>query len=332
MIVHTWRCSIRLTTLARRNRRANEWVSQLEDGHACRSGEPAGKSVPFTTVLQAADLKPIHNFDPETTRKPMANHVVALTIAGSDPSGGAGLQADLKTFHQHGVYGTSVVSLLTVQNTRGVRDVKILDPTFVQAQLDAVLGDIPPIAVKTGALGSAENITVVANCAALLQVPFVVDPVMISKHGARLMAEDAIATLTKRLLPLATLVTPNLPEASALCGLPVTRQADMEVAALAIADLGVPNVLIKGGHLVGDASDLLLADGEFHVLQSERIETPHTHGTGCVYSAAIAARLARGEPLVQAVQSAKRFVTAAIRSNPALGAGQGPTNMFADPS
>ena len=259
----------------------------------------------------------------------MIRNSVALTIAGSDPSGGAGLQADLKTFHQHGVYGMSVVAILTVQNTRQVGKVNIVDSAFVCDQLHAVIGDIPPMAAKTGALGSAANIAVVADCAGQWQSPLVVDPVMISKHGARLIAEEAIAVLTKQLLPRATLVTPNLPEASVLCGRPVEQQSDMESAALAIADLGVPNVLIKGGHLDGDANDLLLAAGQFHVLPSLRIETRHTHGTGCVYSAAITARLACGEPIVQAVQGAKQFVTEAIRSNPGLGAGQGPTNMFA---
>lgn len=255
---------------------------------------------------------------------------VALTIAGSDPSGGAGLQADLKTFHQHRVYGTSVVTLLTVQNTQTVADIYILDAAFVLAQLDAVLVDIPPQAAKTGALGSVQIVEALAERAAKLSFPLVVDPVMISKHGAKLMDESAAAALTKRLLPCAFLVTPNLPEASALSGRMVENLAEMEDAARAIGDLGVENVLVKGGHLEGQAVDILWTQGEMHRFTSERFATSHTHGTGCVYSAAITARLALGEELPVAVQRAKRFVTQAIRTNPGLGHGLGPTNLFVE--
>jgi len=255
---------------------------------------------------------------------------VALTIAGSDPSGGAGLQADLKTFHQHRVYGASVVTLLTVQNTQLVRDVRVLDPAFVLAQLDAVLADLPIAAAKTGALGSAAVVEAVAERAAQLAFPLVIDPVMISKHGARLIDDSATQALAKRLLPTALLVTPNLLEAAALSGRVVEDLAGMEDAARAIGDLGVKSVLVKGGHLAGQAVDVLWTDGEIYRFESDRFATPHTHGTGCVYSAAITARLARGDDLPTAVQRAKRFVTNAIRTNPGLGHGLGPTNLFAE--
>jgi len=255
---------------------------------------------------------------------------VALTMAGSDPSGGAGMQADLKTFHQHGVYGMSVVTLLTVQNTRSVFAVRHIDPEFIVAQLDAVLSDIPPQAAKTGALGSAAIINALAERAAEFDFPLVVDPVMISKHGATLLDEDAVDSLKRRLLPHAFCATPNLPEAAALSGIEVADRGTMEQAARAIADLGPEHVLIKGGHAAGPALDLLWSAGQFHEFAAERIITSNTHGTGCVLSAAITARLACGDSLIDALQRAKQFVTVAIRTAPGLGGGVGPTNMLAD--
>ena len=252
---------------------------------------------------------------------------VAMTIAGSDPSGGAGIQADLKTFHQHGVYGTSVITLLTVQNTVSVDEVRILEADFVIAQLDAVLKDIPPQAAKTGALGSPAVIEAVAERAAGFSFPLVVDPVMVSKHGAPLLDGDACEILRQRLLARAFLVTPNLAEAAALAEVNVTNPVSMERAAAAIGRLGPKNVLVKGGHLREDALDVLWSDGEIHRFSSERIDTQNTHGTGCVFAAAITARLARGEKLKLAIKRAKDFVTRAIRTNPGLGAGFGPTNL-----
>lgn len=252
---------------------------------------------------------------------------VALTIAGSDPSGGAGLQADLKTFHQHGLFGTSVVTLLTVQNTRTVHEVRLLEPAFVLAQLDAVLDDVPPAAAKTGALGGAAIIQAVAQRAARFAFPLVVDPVMVSKHGAPLLEPDAVAVLRDALLPHAFLVTPNRAEASLLAGLEVGDAASMERAARKIAALGVRHVLIKGGATRRDAADLLWSDNEPHWFRAEWIDSRHTHGSGCVYSAAITARLARGESLPQAVGHAKQFITQAIAHPPALGHGLGPVNM-----
>jgi hydroxymethylpyrimidine/phosphomethylpyrimidine kinase len=254
---------------------------------------------------------------------------VALTIAGSDPSGGAGIQADLKTFHQLGVYGTSVITLLTVQNTQRVDAVETLSPEFVQAQLDAILEDIPPCAAKTGALGNGAVIRAVAERAAGFAFPLVVDPVMVSKHGSILLSEEGQAVLAQVLLPRTFLVTPNLPEASILSGVPVHDVAGMEEAARRIARRGVEAVLIKGGHLVDDAVDVLFWKGSLRHFRARRIDTPHTHGTGCTYSAAITAELAKGRELPDAVTIAKRFISAAIESHPALGKGIGPVNHHA---
>jgi len=254
---------------------------------------------------------------------------VALTIAGSDPSGGAGIQADLKTFHQFGVYGESVLTLLTVQNTVRAGDVDYLPAAFVLAQLDAVLEDIPPQAAKTGALGTREVIEAVADRAARFEFPLVIDPVMISKHGAPLMAEDARSVLKAKLLPRAFLVTPNIQEAMAISGIDFAGPRSLEDAAKAIANLGVPNVLVKGGHMACDATDILYSEGQFHRFGGEHIQTPHTHGTGCTYSAAITAGLANGKPLLEAIAAAKRYITRAIQTNPSLGHGQGPVNHFA---
>lgn len=256
---------------------------------------------------------------------------VALTIAGSDPSGGAGIQADLKAFHQFGVYGEAVLTLLTVQNTTEVAAVLTLDPGFVTAQLRAVLVDIPPAAVKTGALGNAEIIRAVAAVLREARLPLVVDPVMISKHGAPLIAEEARGIMLEVLLPLATLVTPNLPEAAALTGLTVDSTDAMRDAARQIHDRTGAAVLVKGGHLQGAAVDLLYAGGEFHEFSSERLWTPNTHGTGCTYSAAITAGLAIGLDLPETVEKAKSYITEAIRTNPGLGRGAGPVNHHAHP-
>jgi hydroxymethylpyrimidine/phosphomethylpyrimidine kinase len=252
---------------------------------------------------------------------------VALTIAGSDPSGGAGLQADLKTFHRFGVYGEAVVTLITVQNTRGVTRVSTLDPELVAAQIQAVIEDIPPQAAKVGALGSRGIVEAVARAARRFSFPLVVDPVMISKHGARLIDEDATRSLIEQLIPWTFLLTPNLDEAAALTGLVVEDRDGMARAAQKLASFGAANILVKGGHLSGDALDLLyLNGGEIREFTAPRIETRHTHGSGCTYSAAITAELAKGTPLIDAVARAKAFITEAIRTAPGLGAGNGPLN------
>jgi len=258
------------------------------------------------------------------TRKP-----VALSIAGSDPSGGAGIQADLKTFHQFGVYGEAVITLITAQNTRGVERMECLAPDLVADQISAVIIDIPPAAAKTGALGNRGIIEAVAGLAAGFSFPLVVDPVILSKHGHALLANDAIETLKTRLLRYTFLLTPNLEEAALLTGVAVCNTVDMRKAAEKLAALGPRAVLVKGGHLDGDAIDVLFYQGEFREFASPRIATRNTHGTGCTLSAAITALLACGLDLPHAVEKAKRYVTAAIRSNPGLGGGAGPLDHHA---
>lgn len=255
---------------------------------------------------------------------------VALTIAGSDPSGGAGLQADLKTFQQLGVYGMSVVTLITVQNTQTVSAVDFLPPDLVLAQLDTCIIDIPPQAGKTGALGNAELIEAIASRAPEFEFPLVVDPVMISKHHVPLMQNEAIQVLIDQLLPHCYLITPNLPEAEKLVQRKIANLEQMKSAAKQIADLGPRHVFLKGGHLADQATDLLYSEGQIHEFRAARIETRHTHGTGCTTSAAITAWLAKGVGVLQAVEKAKRFITSAISSSPGLGKGYGPVNFFVE--
>jgi hydroxymethylpyrimidine/phosphomethylpyrimidine kinase len=248
---------------------------------------------------------------------------VALTIGGSDPSGGAGIQADLKTFHRFGVYGEAVVTLITVQNTVSVSRVEVLSADLVAAQIEAVLTDIPPGAAKTGALGSPEIVRTVARAARSFGFPLVVDPVMISKHGAPLM--EGGAAVWPELLACAALVTPNIPEAELLTG-----AADPRVAGRRLHEMGARAALIKGGHAAGDATDILFDGAEWHEFPAARIDTRHTHGTGCTLSAAIVASLAAGLTLRDAVSRAKAFVHEAIRTNPGLGRGSGPLNHHAE--
>jgi hydroxymethylpyrimidine/phosphomethylpyrimidine kinase len=257
------------------------------------------------------------------------NKPVALSIAGSDPSGGAGIQADLKTFHQFGVYGEAVITLITVQNTRGVERIECLAPDLVADQIRAVIDDIPPAAAKTGALGSRGIIEAIAELAAGFPFPLVVDPVILSKHGVALLEADAVGALKTRLLPYTFLLTPNLEEAALLTGAEVRNIGDMRKAAEKLAALGPRAVLVKGGHLGGDATDVLFYQGECREFTSPRIATRHTHGTGCTLSAAITASLASGYDLPEVVERAKRYVTAAIGSNPGLGAGAGPLDHWA---
>jgi hydroxymethylpyrimidine/phosphomethylpyrimidine kinase len=255
---------------------------------------------------------------------------VALTIAGSDPSGGAGLQADLKTFHQFGVYGEAVVTLVTVQNSIRVSRVEVLPRELVLEQIAAVLEDMPPDAAKTGALGSAEMVEAVARAAAEFGFPLVVDPVMVSKHGLPLLPEAAVHAIREHLLPQAALVTPNIPEAEALTGIAIRTLDDMRQAARRLCGMGARAALIKGGHASSeDSTDILFDGAEWRDFPAARIATPHTHGTGCTFSAAITAGLARGQTLGEAVACAKRFIHEAIRTNPGLGRGAGPVNHFA---
>ena len=256
---------------------------------------------------------------------------VALSIAGSDPSGGAGIQADLKTFHQFGVYGEAAITLVTVQNTLGVTRVEFLDADLVEQQVRAVLDDIPPTAIKTGALGHAAVVLRIAALAPQFRCPLVVDPILLSTGGTPLLAEEARAALLEHLLPRATLITPNLQEAAELTGLPVVDLESMRQAARRLGERTGAAVLVKGGHLEGDAVDILWDGAAFHEYRAPRVATVHTHGTGCTYSAAITALLALAYPLPEAVARAKAYITEAIRTSPGLGAGRGPVNHHARP-
>ncbi len=274
------------------------------------------------------------SLEPQRSRAPRpvgATPPIALTIAGSDSGGGAGIQADLKTFHHFGVYGTSALTLITAQNTLGVREVHLLRPELVAKQIEVVAEDFEVRAAKTGALGSEELIeAVAAGIEEHAIANLVVDPVMISKHGDPLLAKGAVDALRARLFPRAALVTPNVYEAAELLGGPVESEAQMQDAARAVCDLGAAAVLVKGGQLPGEEAIDLFYDGAAFVrLAAPRIDTPHTHGTGCTYSAAITALLARGETLIDAVRQSKDFISRAIASAPGLGHGHGPVNHWA---
>ncbi|MGD8863891.1 MAG: bifunctional hydroxymethylpyrimidine kinase/phosphomethylpyrimidine kinase [Myxococcales bacterium] len=260
----------------------------------------------------------------------MAAVPVALTVAGSDPSGGAGIQADLKTFHQHGVYGASVVSLLTVQNTREVSRVEVLDPSLVREQLLAVLDDLPVAAIKTGALGSAEIVRAVAQCLADRGLPLVIDPVRIAKHGAALLGDEAREVMLEELVPGCALLTPNRDEAAWLSGQAVDDVRHARRAAEALLRRGASAVLLKGGHLPGDeVVDLLCTDDEVFELSAPRLHVGDTHGLGCTLSAAITARMARGEALADACREATAWLRRTMQSAPGLGGGVGPVNHLA---
>jgi hydroxymethylpyrimidine/phosphomethylpyrimidine kinase len=253
-----------------------------------------------------------------------------LTIAGSDSGGGAGIQADIKALSANGVFAMSVITAVTAQNTEEVTDVFELPPAIVAAQIDAVFDDFDVAAVKTGMLGSAAIVDVVASMLKPQNVAnLIVDPVMISKSGHALLKPDAIDTLKTKLFPLASLVTPNVHEAQQLSGIKITSLADARRAAKIIHGFGCQQVLIKGGHLLAERATDLLYDGRFfNVFKGEFIDTPHTHGTGCTFASAIAAHLAHGKPMVDAIKSAKAYLTEAIRHSLAIGHGQGPTDHF----
>ena len=257
---------------------------------------------------------------------------IALTIAGSDSGGGAGIQADLKTFHAFGVYGTSAVTAVTAQNTLGVHRIHTVPLEHVRAQIEAVVADLPPHAFKTGMLANAALVHEVADAVEAHTLGgYVMDPVMVSTSGARLLDPDAEASLVTRLVPLATLITPNLHEAAILVGSPIETVEHMSVAARRLVELGADAALIKGGHLEGDAVDLLWDGVDERVWRRPRIDTTHTHGTGCTLSAAAAAGLACGVSVHDAVERAIRFVVRAIESAPGLGGGHGPLNHSVSP-
>jgi hydroxymethylpyrimidine/phosphomethylpyrimidine kinase len=255
----------------------------------------------------------------------------ALTIAGSDSGGGAGIQADLKTFAAHRVYGTSAITAVTAQNTRGVTAWEAVSTELVIAQIEAVATDLPPAAVKTGMLANAAIVEAVAAAVAELDLPnLVVDPVMIATGGDRLLDEGAIATIRIELLKAAEVVTPNIPEAEVLAELSIGDVGAMHRAARRLLSLGPRVVVLKGGHLEtgGEVIDVVCTRREVFELRGPRIETAHTHGTGCTLAAAIAARLARGDPAADAIRAARRYVEGALRHVPGLGSGHGPLGHF----
>ena len=254
----------------------------------------------------------------------------ALTIAGSDSGGGAGIQADLKTFAACGVYGTSAITAVTAQNTLGVTAWEPVSTELVIAQIEAVAGDIPPAAVKTGMLATAAIVEAVSAAIEGLDLPnLVVDPVMVAKGGDRLLRDDAVAAMKTHLFRMAEVLTPNIPEAEALTGTRITSVDDMLTAARRIREMGPRVVIVKGGHAASHESvDVVcLPHAEFE-LRGPRIATVHTHGTGCTFASAIAAHLALGRPLEEAIREARTYLEGAIRHAPGLGAGQGPLNHF----
>ncbi len=251
----------------------------------------------------------------------------ALTIAGSDSSGGAGIQADIKTMTAHGVYAMSAVTALTAQNTTGVTGIMEATPEFLAEQLDCIFTDIYPDAVKTGMVSSSRLIEVIAGKLKQYKAKnIVIDPVMVATSGARLISEEAIGTLKKELLPLATVITPNIPEAEVLSGMSVTSQEDMVTAAKIICDTYGCAVLCKGGHQLNDANDLLYQRSGWKWFYGKRIDNPNTHGTGCTLSSAIASNLAKGCELDTAVAKAKEYISGALNAMLDLGAGSGPMN------
>ena len=255
----------------------------------------------------------------------------ALTIAGSDSSGGAGIQADLKTMTMNGVYAMSAITALTAQNTTGVRAIQESTPEFLKQQLDAVFEDICPDAVKIGMVASSELIHVIANRLKYYKAKnIVVDPVMVATSGSALMRNDAVRTLIEELLPVSTLVTPNIPEAQVLSGLTIESKEDMITAATHIGNTYRCAVLLKGGHSINDANDLLYADGKLRWFEGKRINNPNTHGTGCTLSSAIAANLAKGYTLTESVRRAKEYISGALAAMLDLGKGSGPMNHAFD--
>ena len=258
---------------------------------------------------------------------------VALTIAGSDSGGGAGIQADLKTFHAFGVFGTTAITAVTVQNTLGVTGVHPIPVDTVRAQIRAVAEDLRPAAFKTGMLATPELVRAVADSIDDTGLRgYVLDPVMVATSGDRLLAEEAEGEILRLLVPLAALVTPNLDEASILAGFPVRTTEDMRRAAMVLVERGARAALVKGGHLQGaELVDILFDGTEWHEWRRPKLETTSTHGTGCTLSAAVAAGLAHGRPLLPAVDDALAYVSRAIAAAPGLGRGHGPLNHFVTP-
>ena len=250
-----------------------------------------------------------------------------LTIAGSDSSGGAGIQADLKTMLANGVYGMSVITALTAQNTTGVFDIMNVTPEFLAKEIDAVFTDIYPDAVKVGMVSDSELIEVIADKLVMHKAEnIVIDPVMVATSGAKLISDNSVEILKNRLFPIATVLTPNIPEAEILTGVRISDKKDMEKAAELIGRTYNAAVLLKGGHSICDADDLLFRNGEYVWFKGRRIDNPNTHGTGCTLSSAIASNLAKGYNLDKSVEKAKEYISGALAAMLDLGAGSGPVN------
>lgn len=254
----------------------------------------------------------------------------ALTIAGSDSSGGAGIQADIKSFSANGVYGMSIITAITAQSTQGVFGIMDVTPEIIEKQIDVIFDDIEVDAIKIGMVSKIESIEAISKALKRVEnLPqIVLDPVMISKSGFKLLSDDAKNTLIEKLIPLATLITPNLPEAEELLGREILTIEDMKKAAIDIKKMGAKNVLIKGGHLEREATDLLYDGENFILFEQDRINTKHTHGTGCTLSSAITASLSKGMNIPDAVKSGKEYITGAIKNGFELGKGVGPTHHF----
>ena len=251
----------------------------------------------------------------------------ALTIAGSDSCGGAGIQADIKTMTANGVYAMSAITALTAQNTTGVSDIYEVSPEFLEAQLTAIFEDIKPDAIKIGMVSSSELIkTIAVNLKKYNGKNIVLDPVMVATSGAKLISDDAIATLKEDLIPLATVITPNIPEAEVLSEMTISNEEDMIKAAAYISEKYNCAVLCKGGHSINDANDLLYSNGTYHWFYGKRIDNPNTHGTGCTLSSAIASNLAKGRDLNESVEKAKAYISGALSAMLDLGKGSGPMN------
>lgn len=260
----------------------------------------------------------------------MKNISSSLTIAGTDPTGGAGVQADLKTFQELKSYGMSVITSVVAQNTMGVQDIHHVPLQMIEAQLDSIIDDVTISAFKTGMIANIDMMEIIKSKIPLLGAPYVMDPVMVTTSGHSLIDEDARIFLRDKLLPLTTVVTPNIPEAEHLLERNIETIDDMKQAAQGIVtEFGAKSALVKGGHIEGDATDFLYDGSEWHTFSTERIDTENTHGTGCTLSAAITAYLSQGDSLVKAVEKAKKYVTLAIQHSLDIGHGSGPTNHWA---
>ena len=259
----------------------------------------------------------------------MAEFPIGLTVAGTDPTGGAGILADLKAMHSRDVYGMAAVTSLTAQNTLGVQDVYNVPADFIDKELNSIFSDEVPHAMKTGMVAEADMMTVIADYIRKYNIPYVMDPVMIATSGDRLMTDASMSTLIDTLIPLSAIVTPNLYEAEAITNMTIRTEDDIHLALkIFVDDMGAESVIIKGGHLSGDATDYLYDGKNISTLTAARIDTDQTHGTGCTFSAVLTAELAKGRTVEEAFKTSKAYITSAIQNSPGIGQGSGPVNHF----